>query len=72
MPPPSSAARPAKRLRLEQSQSSRHATNTNNNLGESTEDQLDGRKYYNPDQDPEERQALKRESRALEREFNGA
>ncbi|KAL1305913.1 hypothetical protein AAFC00_004056 [Neodothiora populina] len=34
------------------------------------EDEEDPRKYYNPDQNPEERQRLKKKSRALEREFN--
>lgn len=71
MLPPSASlngARSAKRMRLDQPQSGRRASGN----VENEQDQLDGRKYYNPDQNPEERQALKRQSRALEREFNGA
>jgi len=56
----------AKRIRLSHTQSSRQSTSNHDG------DDQDERRYYNPDQDPEERQALKRKSRALEREFNCA
>ena len=59
-------AHSAKRIRLSHTQSASRSTSNHGR------DDQDERRYYNPDQDPEERQALKRKSRALEREFNGA
>lgn len=59
-----SASHSAKRRRVDNSHSVR--SNVDN-----TDHDLDGRKYYNPDQDFEERLEVKRKSRALERSFKG-
>lgn len=63
---PSSLSNAAKRRRVDVPTSSRRQSIPEDD----DEEDRDGRKYYNPDQNPEERQALKRKSRALEREFN--
>lgn len=81
MPPPSSTSRPgagsqaqlaAKRKRVEQvnGMASKRQSRSRNN-GSDEEVEAEDKRFYDPGQDETERRGVKRQSRALEREFNG-